>query len=236
MCTLAIGEQASAFARYSHPPMIEYARKTGADFIVFDKQEIGFNKAKIFNPILFEKYQVGRVLQEYDRVLFVDTDILITPRAPNVFDLVPVEKIGGVFEDFGTEKDDRRAIIKNVQEVLGDVGWTEGYMNSGVFVVSKQHAPAFSFYKTAGFYDGSYEQTNTNWYFHKAGYEIMNIDYRFNFMGLMRIFHGPVHREAYFIHYAGGGLFPWVPRLDQMKNDYEYFYEGKDVKSYEEID
>jgi lipopolysaccharide biosynthesis glycosyltransferase len=232
--TLCIGDNASAFGKYAHHAMSLYAKKIHADFIKLDQPKIRFTAAKHFNPILFEKYQVFDVLGSHDRVLFLDTDILVTPQAPDVFDVVPVDKIGGVFEDIGTEQEHRRGLIVKVQEVLGNVGWAEGFMNSGVFVVSKMHRGVFRMYQQHGFYDGCYEQTNTNWYMHKAGFQIVNIDARFNFMGMMRVFHGPVHREAYFIHYAGGGLFPWVPRVEQMKNDHEYFYEHKNVPSYED--
>ncbi|MHA1368403.1 MAG: glycosyltransferase [Promethearchaeota archaeon] len=234
--TLCIGERAERFASYTHPAMERYGKKVNADFIIFNEIKINFKGPRNFNPILFEKYQVYDVLESYDRVLYLDTDILITPHAPDVFELVPYDKIGGVYEDFGTEKDDRRRIIKEVQEHLGDVGWKEGFINSGVFLVSKIHQSIFKMYEKYGFYDGEYEQTNTNWYIHKAGHEIMNLDYRFNFMGIMRIHYGPVHRQAYFIHYAGkGGLFPWVPKLEQVKNDYEFFYLGRKNKSFEEI-
>ncbi|MFX0099299.1 MAG: glycosyltransferase [Candidatus Hodarchaeota archaeon] len=234
--TLCIGETAERYAEFTHQPMKEYAKRLNADFIVYNKQVVNFKEAKNFNPLLFEKYQVHDTLGTYDRVLFLDTDILVTPNAPDIFKITPVGKIGCVLEDFGTEMDDRRKIIKKVQEVLGDVDWSEGFMNSGVFVVSKIHRDVFRMYKVHGFYDGEYEQTNTNWYIKKAGFEFFSLNYKFNFMGLMRVYYGPEHREAYFIHYAGkGGLFPWVEKIEQVKNDYEFFYENKNVKSFEEL-
>ena len=37
--------------------------------------------------IMFEKYQLFHLLQsEYDRVLYLDADILITPNAKNIFE------------------------------------------------------------------------------------------------------------------------------------------------------
>lgn len=35
-------------------------------------------------------------VQEYDQVAWLDSDIIINPTAPNIFDEVPVERIGGV--------------------------------------------------------------------------------------------------------------------------------------------
>ncbi|MHA1731844.1 MAG: glycosyltransferase [Promethearchaeota archaeon] len=222
--TLCIGEAPLAFARYSHPTFRRYAERVDAEFVIIDEARVNFRGEVSFNPLLFEKYQVGDLLEVYDRILYLDTDILVTPHAPDIFEQVPEDKVGGVFEDFGMDTEDRRARIRAVQEDLGDVGWREGFMNSGVFVVSRAHREAFRLFETCGVHDSKYEQTCTNWYFRKAGYEVVGLDYRFNYMGIMRVFHGPPHRGAYFIHYAGGGIFPGIPRERQMREDYEYFY------------
>lgn len=224
VCTLCIGKDSDEFAKFSHGPMKNYAEKVNADFIVFATPKIKFDKATKFRNILFEKYQMYEVLETYERALFLDTDILVTPHAPNVFDYVPEDSIGGVFEDFGSTEAHRRKLIKEVQKALGNVNWTEGFINSGVFVVSACHKDIFRYYQKYGFYDGEYEQTNTNWYFRKSGFPIFSMDYRYNFEGIMRIYYGSVHRTAYFIHYAGNGIITDKPRMDQMKADFLYFY------------
>ncbi|MHA1339556.1 MAG: glycosyltransferase [Promethearchaeota archaeon] len=225
--TLCIGKSVEPWIKYTHKPMKIYAKKVDADFIHINKRKVNYNKTKNVNPILFEKYQLFDILKDYDRALYVDSDVLITPHAPNIFDYVPYDKIGGVFEDFGMDTLDRRKRIKAVQEKLGDVNWKEGFMNSGVFVVSKIHRNAFKLICKYGCLDLKYEQTNTNWYFRKMGYKIINIDYKFNYMGIMRVFYGTEPRDAYFIHYAGGGIYNWIPRLEQVKADYEFFYGKK---------
>jgi lipopolysaccharide biosynthesis glycosyltransferase len=224
VCTLNIGDEAARFAQYSIPVFQQYAKKIGAEFIEFNTPKVNFTRAKTINPIKFEKYQVADLLNTYDRVAFFDVDVLITPRAPNIFRAVPYDKIGGVFEDVANLKEDRRELIMKAQDILGDVGWQEGYMNSGVFVVSKPHQKAFKLIWECGVYDDFYEQTNTNWCFRKSGIAIKNISRKWNFMGWMRVAYGPVHRQAYAIHYAGGGIFGGIPRWEQMKEDYEYFY------------
>ena len=225
--TLCIGTE--EWVPYTHEPMKKYADRIGADFIVIDQPKVNYSKTKNVNPILFEKYQIYDILEEYDRVLYLDTDILVTPDAPNIFEIVPYDRIAGVYEDFGMDADDRRERIKNVQANLGDLNWKTGFMNSGVFVVSKIHRDLFNLIWKHGCIDVKYEQTNTNWYIHKAGYEILELDYRFNYMGIMRVFHGTESRNAYFIHYAGGGIYGWIPRLEQVKADYEFFYGKKGV-------
>jgi lipopolysaccharide biosynthesis glycosyltransferase len=224
ICTLAIGDEASQFAKFSHPTFQRYADKIGADFIVFDTPKVNYKEVQSINWLKFEKYQIYEVLNQYDRVAFFDTDILITPHAKDIFNTVAYDKIGGVFEDFGSDEIDRRKIIQKAQGKLGDIGWKTGYMNSGVFVVSKVHQEIFKMIFQYGVYDDFYEQTNTNWYMRKAGFEIKNISHKWNFMGIMRVFHGPYHLQAYAIHYAGGGIFPGTPRLEQIQKDYDHFY------------
>lgn len=224
VCTLCIGEEATQFAQYSHPTFRAYAQKIGADFIVFDTAKVCYKDCKSINTVKFEKYQLYEILERYDRALFLDSDILITPHAKNIFPLVPAEKVGGVFEDFGSDKQDRRNIIQECQNQLGKVNWRAGYMNSGVFVVSKIHRDIFRMIFQYGVYDCKYEQTNTNWYIHKAGFKIHKLNYKWNYMGIMRVYYGLDPRKAYFIHYAGGGIFSGTSRHEQIKQDYEFFY------------
>jgi lipopolysaccharide biosynthesis glycosyltransferase len=227
VCTLCIGPEAEKFALYSHPSFERYAKKIGADFRVFTEMKINFTECETINPIKFEKYQLYEVLGEYDRALFVDNDILITPFAPNIFNVVPEDQIGGLYEDIAMHEQDRRRLIKEIQAILGDVGWETGYINSGVMVLSSQHRHIFKMLQQYGICDLKYEQNNTNWYIRKAGIPIFPLDYKWNFINFHRIIHGPIHREAYFIHYAGGGIFGGIPRVDQMKADYEFFYGTK---------
>ncbi len=223
--TLCIGDAFNDFAQYSHPTMKRYAEKVQADFVPITEAKICFEKSRHFNPLLFEKYQLCDLLDDYDRILFLDTDILVTPHAPNVFDIVPEDKIGAVYEDFGSTTTHRRGLIRQVQGYLGELDWYTGFFNSGVMVVSQAHQEGFRCYEQYGFMDGEYEQTNTNWYLRKIGGEIFELDYKFNFTGLMRVYYGPIHRDAYFIHYAGGGIVTDVPRIDQIRADYCYFYD-----------
>ncbi len=236
ICTLCIGEMAKKFSHYSFPAFKKYAEKIGADFVVFNEPKVKYTETEHVNWIKFEKYQVYDLLDKggYDRVAFFDVDILITPQAPNIFEKVPYKAIGGVFEDIGFDKKDRRKIISDCQNVLGQLRWNKGFLNSGVFVVSKIHKDAFKMIWDYGIFDDpvhKYEQTNTQWYFRKfcedhqdPEVKMIELSHKWNFTGPMRIFHGPIHRDAYVIHYAGKGLFHGKPRLRQMRHDYEYFF------------
>ncbi len=227
ICTLTIGESAQKFAKYSHPIFQKYADRIGADFVIFDRPKINYTKTEHINPLKFEKYQVAALLDSYDRVAYFDSDIIITPHAPNIFECVPEDCFGGIYEDMGPLQENRRDIIEEVQEELGDVGWETGYINTGVFVASKIHQKMFFLIHEYGVWDDpvtKYEQTNTNWYLHKAGHKIYPLYRWWNYMGWNRVMDGPDYRSAYVIHYAGGGIFSGMDRVEQMKNDFDFFY------------
>ena len=145
---------------------------------------------------------------EYDRILCLDSDIIINPHAPNIFEYVPEDKIGSVLEDTVIEEriQDRRQSIRNVQEHWDDIGWKEKYIQTGVFMTSKMHRDIFQPV------DGQYwtgrgsGDIHLGYQIHKLGYEIFEMDFKYNHTGLYSEPRGGNHRRSgsYFVHYAGG--------------------------------
>ena len=118
------------------PIMEEYAEKCNANFkIISDPPPFLTGDNKPHYRIL----KVREFLEEYDRVLCLDADMLINKTTPDIFDIVPEDKIGSIFEDKGSRQQNRRQIISKVQNEWGNVGWSEGYTNAGTFLLSKQH-------------------------------------------------------------------------------------------------
>lgn len=165
-----------------------------------------------YNYLTFEKYQVYDLYDKYDRILRLDADVLITPNCPDLFQIVPEEQIGVVFEDVGPKETQRRELIKIVQEELGDLNWSQGYFNSGVILASKKHKEIYKLthddleriscfkFKTAK------EQTFLNYRVRKLGFKIYELDYKFNH--IIKIFSQPWigipdKFNSYIIHYAG---------------------------------
>src|ERR1700754_4158307 len=70
LVTIACGSLFQRMAEISHPLLAAYAQKIGADFIVWDD----FSGHTIPH---YQKLELKHVLENYDRVLYVDTDILI---------------------------------------------------------------------------------------------------------------------------------------------------------------
>jgi hypothetical protein len=122
-------------AAITHPVMRRFARGWGADFLTLR----GDFKVSRHYRIM----ELRALLGEYDRVLSLDSDILILPACPNPFKKVDEGSIGTIFEDQGSRQNQRRALIRRVQDRFGNVDWETGYINTGVFLASCCHKDIF---------------------------------------------------------------------------------------------
>lgn len=126
------------------PSKREYARRIGAEFI-------NITEARLGGSVAMEKYQVGDMLADYDRILYLDADLVIDPSAPSIFDAVPEDR-------FGCFDEGRPALYAWLK-----AGWPddpcEFYVNNGVFVCGRVHRWLFD-YKTLNRRVPTYEQTN----------------------------------------------------------------------------
>src|ERR1700722_12134193 len=149
--TISIGDKFHRIAELTHPRMERYAQSIGADFISLNRF--------VASPHL-EKFRLSDFLAVYDRILFLDTDIVINKNCPDIFTQVAEDRFGAWFPDamipgrFSEQ-------IKRVQAVLGEIGWAKDYFNSGVMVISRIHRPIFA--APPNYSDEFYEQTLLNY-------------------------------------------------------------------------
>ena len=130
--TLVIGEAFEAIANITVPIIKKYSAKTGADFVVLNGSEISKK-----HPSHYEKFQIHELFDIYENVLFIDVDILITPWAGNLFDMVPTDhfsavSVDSIFPSAGIEKE-------KLNRILGKIDWSIPYFNSGVFIIPKMY-------------------------------------------------------------------------------------------------
>jgi len=204
----------------THPGIKAYADKCGADFIVYDHEPpIRTNDNSVHYRIL----KAIETFKEYDRILFIDTDVVISPRCPNIFEVVPVDCIGSVFEDKGKRKKKRLKLIRRIQECWGDVGWTEGYTNAGVLVASRQHAQVFEPHNGEYYLGWGSVDVHMSYMAHKHGMKIMELPFQWNHMSMFSDgWNDCADRfDSHIIHYAGMGRFEdkKVPKLELMRQD-----------------
>lgn len=212
----------------------EYCAKYNIRYIVLQERRINFPFGP--NPtanFYFEKLQVVPLMSYCmaDRVLYMDSDILITPHARNIFDVYgDSEKYYGFDESkevgiigptmFGTTADimDRDPYVKSVLPNIPT--WKKNklgkyiYYNMGVMLFSKHFVnnvlasptKLLSLQKVPHIYDFN-DQTYFNGLIQKFDVPNDALDYSFNRMHLGLRDDNNERYKADFIHYAGPCLY-----------------------------
>lgn len=204
----------------THPFMKDYAERCGADFMTLSHEtDCTHMEGKWHYRIL----KLNELYDEYDRILHIDTDAIVAPWAPSIFDEVPEDKIGTVFEDRGSRRKARRRCIAAVQEFFGDVGWITGYINTGFFLTSKCHREIFTKIDGQYYEDWGHDDVHLGYQIRKYGKEIHELETVWNHMTMFSEgWNGSPDRfDSNVIHYAGKGLFDgdYPNKIEQMKAD-----------------
>lgn len=135
LVTLTIGPAYERLARLTYPYFHAYAARHGLAFVPIDKPVIAGKPH-------FQKLACFDLLGRYERIMFVDTDVLISPDSPNLFDIVPDCRFGAYNVSRHTASHDKSIVL--IQERLRDIGWRRVYFNSGVMVASRVHRAIFN--------------------------------------------------------------------------------------------
>lgn len=203
----------------THPIIKEYAKKVDADFLIL-------NDGTVHPYSHFRILKCYDLFDKYDRILSLDTDILIMPNCPNIFDVVPEDSIGTVLEDKGSRLQHRRQIILEAQKQFGDCNWREGYVNTGVFVVSKCHKELFSIQEKNMWHGFGEDDVTLGYQINKLNLKLFELPFQYNHMSMFsENWNNYASRfDSYIIHYAGNGFYPQVSRVEQMKQDWELIF------------
>ena len=209
--TIVSGEKFEKIWKRTQPFFENYADKIGADLIVLS------DATNVPSPhwIKFAIYEFLK--KDYDRVAFIDADILIRPDAPSIFDEVPEDKFGIFNEGRFTP---RALYLYEIMQVYGmDLPkWDKSsYYNTGVMVVSRAQRHIFSPVKDWKPLRNSFgEQTYLNYRLFDSDVEVQELEYTFKSMSIMTKLTGMSRLDSYFVHYAG---WPEDKLFDDMDND-----------------
>ena len=86
--TIAIGDEYQQIAKLTHPTLKAYAKRIGADFHSINETRISKTSPH------WEKFQIYDWLKEYDRIIYIDTDIIVRDDTPDLFEEVDYMKLG----------------------------------------------------------------------------------------------------------------------------------------------
>jgi lipopolysaccharide biosynthesis glycosyltransferase len=190
----------------THPILKDFAKRWDAEFIVLN-QPVSFRTDD--NHEHYRILQVRDLLQDYDRILSIDTDVLIANTCPNPFETVPEDCISCIYEDKGSRLQHRRGVITTIQQQFGDIGWRTGYLNTGIMVLSKEHSNLFNPINGKYYTNWGSDDAHFGYNLNKYKLKFQELNYKFNHMGM---FSEPWNNNAsrfdsYIIHYAGSGIF-----------------------------
>ena len=206
-----------------------YADRVGADLIFITKSSDNFEyvgrKNSPFIKALCEKLNLEKYLRYYERVLYLDGDILIAPDARDVFEVCSDTRKVYMLDEGALS--DRSKQSRLIAERLGVADPSRHYFNAGVILFSREGGFLGFIDKedVRFFFDhGTFmEQCFINFSFLKKRTPVIDIGAEFNRMGLS----GKDESRflASFVHYAGHGYSHKKHRARTIMRDYCRLYQ-----------
>jgi hypothetical protein len=227
--TLAIGDEfAGRWRRLCEPNWRAYAERHGYDLICLDEPLDDSQRARDRSPSWQKLLVLGQPFaSEYERIVWVDADVIFGDDAPAITAGVPVEKVGAVDETAGMQGRIKLMLHGNrFSEYYRDYGFDgslDHVVQAGVMVASPTHHREL-FERVYESYEDKpgmfFEMRPLSWELQHADL-VHWLDPRFNTLWIMyRCLHDPVliehhHHprlppllrqalsECYAIHFAG---------------------------------
>ncbi len=223
---VAFGPKSKRELAIGGPSIEAYARRIGADYKVLDESDMAGGQPP---PVEFAKFQCLDLIRQYDRAMALDTDTVMREGAPDVFQIVPADHLGVVFE---SEHMDRKGMIEVMRESF-DLSQTQDkgrYFNSGVMVLGRS---AYDLFETGlqetMFRHPNYEQTFLNARALKMGLPLYPLEKEFNYIASFDSPHSPDWRHAWLVHLAGS----WTMSAAQEHEFWKQSAKQGDVVSFE---
>lgn len=222
--TSVIGEKYQAIWKLTGPTVEAYADRIDADILVIEE-----------NPHETSPHWVKFALHEilhkrYKRAAWIDADIIIRGDAPDIFDVVPEDRLGIFNEGRFTPRS--IAIHEAMQVYKIDLpDWDRvSYFNSGVMVISQDQRHLFNQPENIKKQKYNFgEQTYLNLRILQRKVPVHELSPNFNRMSLMDPITGTSRLASWFVHYAG---YPSENRLDIIKNDLERWEKDEERGKY----
>jgi len=138
--TVSIGPAYQQISSLTHPLMADYAHRCGASFEVITERVYPSNI-----QMFWEKLQMREYLLEYGRIAFIDSDVIIHPQAPSLFDVVPEDCLGMLNEAHVQGVKNKKKELEDFCQRAGIQMpvWDGRYWNVGIIVFGRQHLHIF---------------------------------------------------------------------------------------------
>jgi ADP-heptose:LPS heptosyltransferase len=218
--TISIGEYYNELSKLTHPSIKKYAKSIGADFKNISDENDEFITQK------WNKFAIYDLLNKYNRIIYLDTDLIVRDDTPNLFDIVPETKLGMFNEvKYAPRADFLQQASIAYNEPLKK--WNGKFYNSGVMVISRMHKNIFRLPQKCE--EIPTDQPYINLRINNDNIEMFDLEPRFNRMSTLDEHIGINRLGSYIVHYAGAPaeqLFPILYKdIEQWKIDspiYDY--------------
>jgi lipopolysaccharide biosynthesis glycosyltransferase len=172
----SLGNLYNKIIQLTHATIKAYADKIGSDFKVITEQ-----KGKYPH---YEKFQIYQLFDQYDRIIYVDSDVLIKSNCPNLVELFNDDEIGMFNEGSFLPWDEvlKEASIRYNMEYKE---YKDMYYNTGVMVIPKKCKDVFlppEFEQNVFAGCAAYDQPYINLKLRELNVKIKELDYQFNRM------------------------------------------------------
>jgi len=194
--TICIGITHQKYAQTSYPTIEKYARKIGAKLITINQTKL--SKASPH----FEKFQLYDLLTKYDRIIYLDTDLIIHDDCPNLFDIVPEDEMGAFDESPFRDHQQHMEQASTTYHIDINENYDGSYYNTGVMVISRLHRDMFKLPSSQSIYN-HFDQSYLNLYIQANNIKMFKLHHKFNRMPLLDEVTGEHRLNSNIIHYAG---------------------------------
>jgi len=208
----------------THPIMKDFCKKWNCDFLELSGTPPIMSDD---NHPHFRIMDLYKLFNDYDRIINIDSDMVITDNCPNPFEEVPENAIGTIFEDVGSRRSVRVDKIQAIQQAYGNVNWNKGYINTGIIICSKQHKDIFQPINGKYWTAWGSDDVHIGYQIRKLGHTLHELSFKWNHMTMFSEgWNNNADRfNSYIIHYAGRGQFNTkISRIENIKNDIANIY------------
>ncbi len=198
-------ENLNRYAPFTIPIQKMWADRWGAEYLILNDPAYSRRAMWCYRTLLFYD-----LLKEYDRILYLDADVIVNKNCPNLFEKVLFDTVGAVMEDKGSRRKERLRRIKKVNAYLGNILWKDGLFNMGVYIVSRVHQEMFQRVDGKLWEDRGWDSPFYSYQIFSHNYNWVDLGYRWNHMSMFsEEWNGaPSRFNSHLIHYAGGAAFP----------------------------
>lgn len=196
------------YATRTLPLLQAWARREGWDFHRISERRFRCNPnwPRGRFGLHIEKYQLHDFLGRYERVIYVDADVLVHPSVPDLLDRVPPGAVGGVWDDTGEDAWKREEALARISRKHGPLPERTGprFLNAGVLVLGAAHRDLWRF-ERKDFVRGRWpDQSLFNYRRLATRTPVCALPPEFNLMPLhAEQWHDPeARRAAHLVHYA----------------------------------